>query len=263
MLLRLSGEDMISRRNFIVNTGILASALALSSIPSNVLAKPSKNYIFSSLDEYKKNERFIPSYDKDGNMMYWLLASNYSRMKYSDVANFYQTYNLPIPSKETWKPSPFPQLAFCIIKVVKDDADLFVTDPNRHYKDNCLHFSMKEHFSWHKDWASRDDKKLLFGINVLNNKIAKNSRRGRGNNIIVSTNTFNRLKPYRERYEYAIPFKNLIIDDDFVSDNEIFSFYKGSHPFDRAGVMFEDGSICLNKTFDDKYAYAVLAYIDG
>ena len=237
----------MNRREFLVNTGIIATALATASIPSETLAKPAiGSYIFNTQAQFNN---ILMKNGTTSNNQYFIMRNNLIDL------NTRKHYEIADPNKP-----PNLEYSFEIIKVKPEDANLFVLNPDKHYIDNCPRFTFKEHFSWKTDWDNESDKKLIFGINVMMNKVAMNSRRGRGQNLILTSNTMKRIEPWK--YIGFRTNSNFIIDENLVKDNEIFCFYKGFNPFDVAGILFDNGSVYLNRNHTDSlYSYGVLAAI--
>lgn len=105
-------------------------------------------------------------------------------------------------------------------------------------------YKLEAHFytSIEMDPVTRRYTPAPFMINITANQIARATRMGRGNNLIVHTS---KVKPLEEMYERVSP-KYKVHGRDWMPENECFVFYRSNGKYDVPGSVYETGEVFVN-----------------
>lgn len=141
--------------------------------------------------------------------------------------------------------SDFPKMALKIEKHTSDNRFNFndADELDKYYFDNCNirevdNFLTKEMM-----------KQNLFEVERAANQVAKDTRIGKANNIILGEKNANYFKEFTDINNGMLFDRIKVHVRSWVKDNEILVFYKGASNFDVPGLVFEDGGIALNQDF--------------
>jgi hypothetical protein len=91
-----------------------------------------------------------------------------------------------------------------------------------------------------------DDHAMRFALTSTGNSIAKETRRGAGNHIILHPDRAQQARDLG--YTSSRPFQNMV-ERDWMPLNEVFVFYRGNNQWDNPGILFHNGNLVLPDGF--------------
>lgn len=217
----------INRRNLI--TGTVAAVIA-TQIPSNVEAAV---------------EAIKPVIPLDQSLLFHKNTGNIGFMMRSKPIMLPDSFYESNTDKETRQ----KEIAFVIDKYTSDTTFKFknADDLDQYYFGNCnicqVDYTLNE----------KNTKTNFFHVERVCNQIAKDTKIGRGNSIVLSQRNANYFSEFVDHDNGLLLGSIRVFVRSWVEDNEILVFYRNyKHNFDIPGLVFDDGGIALNNDF--KYA---------
>ena len=131
------------------------------------------------------------------------------------------------------KSNPFPAMGFVLEKInvnyiLCNGISFSSIDGVEYY-----YYSNSSYLQYMNSNTHNNNMSLFFNMNRLQNNVARMSRRGKGNNILIHPNNLEHFNYIYKQFNIKPP---VIHTRSWMNKNEVFSFYSGSTEFDKAGI---------------------------
>jgi hypothetical protein len=138
-------------------------------------------------------------------------------------------------------PTGYPEMAFTIKNYVSNDGLFNTTDywADTHYMNVCPIYASEYSFEkLLKNERVKPDgvEPIVFEMTRAQNSIAKTTRRGRGQHMIMPTHTLKKMQPILTKYSSILTGKVTEYPTNSKKD-WIFVYYRGANPIDVPGLL--------------------------